>query len=67
LKPFHATTEPETKLEPVTVNVKSGPPRVAVVGEIAVIVGAGGGDVGALTPQLASRHMKRHFRLAISR
>jgi hypothetical protein len=37
--PFHFTVEPETKLVPFTVNVKSGPPAAAQVGLSELIVG----------------------------
>jgi hypothetical protein len=57
LNALHTTTEPETKFAPVTVKVKPGPPRVALVGAIAVIVGAGRGEV-AEPPQPISRHIK---------
>ena len=39
--PFQFTVEVETKFVPVTVNVNCGPPAVAQVGLIAVVVGTG--------------------------
>ena len=39
--PFHFTVEPETKLVPFTVSVNCGPPAVAQVGLIEVVVGTG--------------------------
>jgi hypothetical protein len=63
---FHCTTEPETKLEPVAVNVKPGPPRVVLVGEIAVTVGAGGGTVGEVPPHPMSRDINTQARAAVS-
>src|SRR6266852_3255614 len=39
--PFHCMTEVERKFVPFTVNVKVGPPAVALVGEILVVVGMG--------------------------
>ena len=39
--PFHRTLDPETKLEPVTVRVKAGPPAVPELGEVEVRVGTG--------------------------
>ena len=39
--PFHWTTAPETKLDPLTVNVKSCPPVTTVVGVIEVSLGSG--------------------------
>jgi len=39
--PFHCTTELETKLVPVTVNVKAAPPAVALLGESDESVGTG--------------------------
>ena len=41
--PFHWTTEPLTKLLPVTVSVKFGPPATTVLGEREVNVGVGAG------------------------
>lgn len=41
LAPFHCTTEPETKLEPLTASVKAAPPAVAPVGESELAVGMG--------------------------
>jgi hypothetical protein len=41
LFPFQRITEPETKLEPVTVRTKAGPPAVTLVGERPVITGTG--------------------------
>ena len=41
LLPFHCTVELEIRLEPFTVKVKDGPPRVALVGLMVAIVGAG--------------------------
>src|SRR4029077_16808417 len=38
--PFQFTVEPETKLVPLTVSVNCGPPAVAQVGLIELIVGA---------------------------
>ncbi len=48
--PFHCTVAPEAKFEPFTVSVKAGLPAVALVGEIELIVGAGGGGDGAALP-----------------
>lgn len=42
--PFQSMTEAGMKFVPVTVRTNAGPPAVAVVGEIEVIVGAGGGE-----------------------
>jgi hypothetical protein len=39
--PFQSTTEPFTKLLPVTVSVKAGPPAAALLGERELNVGAG--------------------------
>src|SRR4030095_15012844 len=39
--PFHCTTEPETKLLPLTVSVNAGPPAVALLGDRVVRLGAG--------------------------
>src|SRR5262245_64273918 len=39
--PFHCTTEPETKLLPLTVSVNAGPPAVALLGARVVRPGAG--------------------------
>ncbi len=39
--PFHRTTEPATKLLPLTVSVKAGPPAVAEEGLRLVVVGTG--------------------------
>jgi hypothetical protein len=39
--PPQRTTDADTKFEPVTVKVKSGPPAAFVVGDIEVSVGAG--------------------------
>ena len=39
---FHRITAPVTKLVPFTVSVRAGPPAVAEVGLIEVIVGGGG-------------------------
>src|SRR5262245_62120173 len=39
--PFHCTTEPETKLLPLTVSVNAGPPVVALLGDRVVRLGAG--------------------------
>lgn len=39
--PFHRTEEPVTKLLPFTVRVNAGPPAVAELGEMEVIVGTG--------------------------
>ena len=39
--PFHRTTEPDTKLVPVTVSVSPEPPTAAVAGLSAVVVGTG--------------------------
>jgi len=41
LAPFHFTRLPATKLVPVTVTVKPGPPAVALLGESEVAVGTG--------------------------
>jgi hypothetical protein len=41
--PFQCTTEPLTRLLPVTVSVKAGPPATALLGESAVNVGDKGG------------------------
>ena len=41
LAPFHLTTEPATKLLPLTVRVKAGPPATAPPGESAVTAGTG--------------------------
>ena len=41
LDPFHRTTDPFTKLVPVTVRVKAAEPAAAVAGLRLVIVGAG--------------------------
>jgi hypothetical protein len=38
---FHNTWSPEIKFVPVTVNVKPGPPAMALAGESEPIVGAG--------------------------
>jgi hypothetical protein len=40
--PLKLTVEPLTKFVPFTVNVNPGPPAIALVGEMLVIVGAGG-------------------------
>jgi hypothetical protein len=40
--PFHRTTESDTKLVPLTVNVNAAPLAVRVVGLILVVVGTGG-------------------------
>ena len=56
LTPFHCTTDAETKLLPVTVNVNEGAPRVTVLGETDEILGTGfgggggGGGGGGLPP-----------------
>ncbi len=42
--PFHCTTEPAMKLEPLTVNVKPGLPAAAELGLRAVIAGTGLAD-----------------------
>ena len=47
LAPFQRTTEPLTKLLPVVVSVKPGPPAVGLLGDSAVRVGGGGGGVDA--------------------
>jgi hypothetical protein len=39
--PFQSTTEPMTRFEPFTVSVNAGPPAVALMGEIELIVGTG--------------------------
>ena len=39
--PFHLTTEPLTKLVPLTVSVKADPPAVAEEGLMLVVVGTG--------------------------
>jgi hypothetical protein len=39
--PFHFTVEPETKLLPLTVRVKSAPPEAAQLGLSDVVVGSG--------------------------
>ena len=41
--PFHCTTEPLTKLIPVTVSVKAAPPATALLGESVLNDGVGGG------------------------
>ena len=41
IKLFQCTFEPETKLDPLTVRVKPGPPAVALLGEIELIAGTG--------------------------
>ena len=41
--PFHLTTEPETKLLPLTVRVKAAPPAVALLGTRVVSAGTGFG------------------------
>jgi hypothetical protein len=38
--PFHLMVEPETKLDPLTVRGKPGPPALAIVGLILVSTGA---------------------------
>ena len=49
LLPFQLTTDPDTKLEPLTVRVKADPPAVALVGEIVLMAGVGfGGGGGGL-------------------
>src|SRR6187549_1851232 len=48
--PFQRTAAPETKLLPLTVSVKAGPPAVALAGTSELIAGADGG--GALPPSL---------------
>ena len=40
-EPFHLTTEPETKLLPLTVRVKAPPPAVALLGTRVVSTGTG--------------------------
>ena len=37
--PFHRTDAPDTKLLPLTVSVKAGPPAVALLGESELSVG----------------------------
>jgi hypothetical protein len=39
-EPFHLTVEFETKLEPLTVNVKAGPPAIAELGLRLLRIGA---------------------------
>src|SRR4030095_3434681 len=39
--PFHLTSEPETKLLPLTVSVQAGPPAVALLGTRVVSAGTG--------------------------
>jgi hypothetical protein len=39
--PFHRTLDPETKLLPVTVRVKAGPPAVVEDGVMLVMIGTG--------------------------
>ena len=41
LAPFHCTTEPLTKLLPLTVSVKAAPPAFAAAGLRLVVVGTG--------------------------
>ena len=43
--PFHRTTDDATKLLPVTVSVKAGPPAMALLGSSAVATGTGFGAV----------------------
>ena len=42
--PFHCTTESETKLLPITVRVKAGPPTLTAFGETDATAGAAGGE-----------------------
>ena len=52
MAPPHCTVEPFTKFVPVTVSVKAAPPAVALVGERAVMVGAGLLMVNATLPEV---------------
>ena len=45
--PFQRTADPETKLLPLTVSVKAGPPAVALLGASEPSAGAAGGGAAA--------------------
>ena len=50
--PFHRTLDPETKLVPVTVRVKAGPPATADAGESVEMAGVGLLTVKVLAPEV---------------
>ena len=54
--PFHCTAAPDTKFDPFTVRVNAGPPRVAALGDRAVIVGVGLGTTPELLLPLPPPH-----------